>query len=434
MRISTIQAFNNQVAGLQRNYSNVTRTQEQISTGKRILTPADDPVASVRLLQLSQEESLNGQYKSNITAAKNSLNSEEAVLNSVGNVLQRIREIAVQAGDGGQDATDKAALGTEIQQREDELLSLLNSRDASGKYLFGGSQADAQPFVRNADGTYSYLGDEGRREVQVASSTFLALGDNGKALFEDVFNANRVTTSQGTVGTGSTARIAQGLVVDKTDYDTVFPASNPPAATDAIGIHFLDSQNYVVYNPATLPAGYDWTTYNPATPPTGQLATGAFDTNTATPNFVTYGGVKVQIDGKPATGDDFSINRNPSQEKRGLLNVVSDLRKALQSTSDSPAGNLKVRDSVAVALSNLDAVNTKVLAVQGSIGARLNTLDTTEGFVDDVSLVNKGVQSDLEDLDYAEAISRLTMQSTILQAAQQSFVKINGLSLFNFLN
>ena len=77
MRISTIQAFNNQVAGLQKNYANVTRTQEQISTGKRILTPADDPVASVRLLQLSQEEALNGQYKSNITAAKNSLNSEE---------------------------------------------------------------------------------------------------------------------------------------------------------------------------------------------------------------------------------------------------------------------------------------------------------------------------------------------------------------------
>lgn len=161
MRISTIQAFNNQVAGLQRNYSNVTRTQEQISTGKRILTPADDPVASVRLLQLSQEESLNGQYKSNITAAKNSLNAEEAVLTSVGNVLQRIREIAVQAGDGGQDSTDKAALGTELQQREDELLSLLNSRDSSGKYLFGGSQADTAPFVRNADGTYSYLGDEG---------------------------------------------------------------------------------------------------------------------------------------------------------------------------------------------------------------------------------------------------------------------------------
>lgn len=434
MRISTIQAFNNQVAGLQKNYANVTRTQEQISTGKRILTPADDPVASVRLLQLSQEEALNGQYKSNITAAKNSLNSEESILTSVGNVMQRIREIAVEAGDGALDSTDKASLATELQQREDELMSLLNSKDASGKYLFSGSQADTQPFVRNADGTYSYQGDEGRREVQVASSNFLALGDNGKDLFENVFNANRVTTSKSATGTGSTATISQGLVVDKTDYDTVFPSSNPPAATDAIGIHFLDAQRYVVYDPATLPVGYDWTTYNPATPPAGQLATGALDTNSQTSDFITYGGVKVQIDGAPAAGDDFAVNRKPDAEKRSLLNVVSDLRKALQSSSDTPAGNRQIRDAVAVATSNLDAVNTKVLAVQGSVGARLNTLDSTEGFVDDVSLVNKSVQSSLEDLDYAEALSRLTMQSTILQAAQQSYVKISGLSLFNFLN
>ena len=97
MRISTIQAYNNSVGGLQKNYGSVTRTQEQISTGKRILTPADDPVASVRLLQLSQEQSLNDQYKSNITAAKNSLTTQESILSSVGNVIQRIREIAVEA-------------------------------------------------------------------------------------------------------------------------------------------------------------------------------------------------------------------------------------------------------------------------------------------------------------------------------------------------
>ena len=142
----------------------------------------------------------------------------------------------------------------------------------------------------------------------------------------------------------------------------------------------------------------------------------------------------MQIDGTPAAGDDFAVNRKPDAEKRSLLNVVSDLRKALQSSSDTPAGNRQIRDAVAIATSNLDAVNTKVLAVQGSVGARLNTLDSTEGFVDDVSLVNKSVQSSLEDLDYAEALSRLTMQSTILQAAQQSYVKISGLSLFNFLN
>ena len=91
MRISTLQAFNNGVQGLQRNYANAIRTQEQISTGNRILTPADDPVASVRLLQLEQQQNVLTQYNDNLTAAKNSLNQEEVTLNSVNTVLQRVQ-------------------------------------------------------------------------------------------------------------------------------------------------------------------------------------------------------------------------------------------------------------------------------------------------------------------------------------------------------
>jgi len=423
MRISTIQAYNNSVGGLQKNYGNVTRTQEQISTGKRILTPADDPVASVRLLQLSQEQSLNDQYKSNITAAKNSLNSEESILQSVGNVIQRVREIAVQAGNGALDSTDKNSLATELSQREDELMNLLNSKDASGKYLFSGSQGDTQPFVRNPDGTYTYQGDESQRQVQIASSTLLGISDSGKLLFDSATNVNRVTTGAAAANTG-TGRVSLGLVTDKQAYDGTFPSSVPPAATDGIGIRFLDSKNYEVYNlndPA-LPASY--------TP----LKTGAIDDNPQTNDFVEYGGVKVQIDGTPAAGDTFTVNRDPSTEKKGLLNVVADLRKALSSATDDQEGNYRIRDSSAVALSNLDSVNTQVLSGQGKIGARLNVIDSTETFIDDVKLVNTGVISDLQDLDYAEALSRLSMQSTILQAAQQSYVKISGLSLFNYLN
>ena len=92
MRISSIQAFNNGVSGLGRNYSNLIRTQEQISSGNRILTPADDPVASVRLLQLEQQQAVLKQYSDNLTAAKNSLTQEETTLNSVNTVLQRVRE------------------------------------------------------------------------------------------------------------------------------------------------------------------------------------------------------------------------------------------------------------------------------------------------------------------------------------------------------
>lgn len=432
MRISTVQAFNNGITGLQSNYGDVSRTQEQISTGKKILTPADDPVASIKLLQLSQEGALNDQYNTGMTAAKNGLNTEEAMLTSVETVLTRIREIAVQAGNGALDPTDRASLAKEVGQREDELMNLLNSKDASGKYLFSGSMGDTQPYVRNADGTYSYNGDEGQRSVQIASSTFVPISDSGKDAFENNFNANRVDTAKSATNTG-TGRISLGLVEDKGAYDSTFPASSPPVATDGVGIHFLDDQKYVIYDLKNPPTAAQWAAYDPANPPAGQLKADSLSSTQEASRFVTYGGVKVQMDGAPAAGDEFKITRDTANEKRSLLNVVSDLRKALENGDGSTEGVYQIRDSAAVALSNLDTAYTQVDGIRGKVGARLNVIDSTSDFIANVTLVNKSVQSDLEDLDYPEALSRYALQNTVLQASQQSFVKIAQLSLFKYL-
>lgn len=412
MRISTVQAFNNGVSGLQNNYGNMTRTQEEISTGKKILTPADDPVASVKLLQISQEEALNGQYKTGMTAAKNSLSSSDVILSSItGNVLQRIKEITVQAGNGALNSDDRKSLATELKQREDELLNLLNSKDANGKYLFSGSMGDTQPFIRNADGSYSYQGDEGQRNVQIASGTFVPVSDNGKAIFEGVQNVNRVTTSQSTLA-NSTARISTGLVVDKAAYDSQFPS----AGNQTFSIVFTSAQAYEIRDANNA-----------------VLTSGAVDNDPDTTDVITFGGIEMRIDGTPKVNDSFAVSTRRDAESTSLLNVVGDLRKVLEGTADTPEGSKVIRDQTAIALKNLDNVSAQVLSTQGKIGARLNTIDSTESFIDDVSLVNKSVSSELEDLDYPEALSRMALQSTIMQAAQQSYVKISGLSLFNYL-
>src|SRR5690606_31638399 len=112
-------------------------------------------------------------------------------LNSVVNVLQRIRELSVQAGGGALSPADRKAISQELGERENELLNLMNSRNARGEYLFSGFLGKTQPFLRNPDGTYSYQGDEGQRSLQVAGSTTVAINDNGRRLFENVTNANR---------------------------------------------------------------------------------------------------------------------------------------------------------------------------------------------------------------------------------------------------
>lgn len=419
MRISTIQAFNTGVRGIQDNYAAAVRTQEQISSGKRILTPADDPVASVRLLQLDQEAAKLSQYKDNLTAATNSLTQQEAIFNSVNNVLQRVREITLEAGNGALDAAGRQALAQELAEREDELYSLLNSQNARGEYLFGGYQSDTQPFVRNPDGSYSYAGDEGQRSIQIGSAKMIAINDNGKQLFVDIGNVNRVETAAATSNTGS-ARISLGVVENKGSYDSQFYPNSP------VGIVITADADGEVAGYEIVDAAGD-----PLVPPViGQLqanASGSYE--------IRHAGVVVTLDGELAVDDEFSISVGTGEqsEKRSVLDSVRLLREALENTDDSTEGKLERRDMLAISLQNIDNAKDQVLGVQTSLGARLNVIESTKLENDEATLINTQVQSGLEDLDYAEALSRLSMQSIVLEAAQQSFVKISGLNLFNYL-
>jgi len=419
MRISTIQQFNSGMRGIQDNYATASRTQEQISSGKRILTPADDPVATVRLLQLSQESNKLEQYSTNMTAANNSLAQEEAVLNSVNNSLQRVREIALEAGGGGLTDEDRQALATELEQRQGELLDLFNSKNARGEYLFGGYQSKEAPFVQNSDGSYSYRGDEGQRSVQIAGSKTVALNDNGKELFVNIANVNRVLTSADGANTG-TGRISLGVVENKNDYDDTFYPQG------SIGIVIgADAESYEIVD----------STGNPLVPP----VTGALEENDEGGYSVRYAGVAVTLDGEPAAGDRFNIATGDSdpasnqRETRGILETISTLRKTLEAPGSSTEAKLQRRDVIAVTLDNLDNAMNSVLQVQTTIGARMNVIDSTQVQNDELSLINTSVTSELEDLDYAEALSRLSLQTVVLQAAQQSFVKVSGLSLFNLI-
>lgn len=411
MRISTLQAFNNGVNGIQRNYANATRTQEQISTGNRILTPADDPVASVRLLQLEQQQNVLSQYDSNLTAAKNSLTQEEVTLNSVNTVLQRVRELTVQAGNGSLDPQDRKAIASELGEREDELLSLMNTRNARGEYLFSGFQGKTQPFVRGPDGSYSYQGDEGQRKLQVASSLNIAISDNGKSVFQSVTNAGRLSMSPSADTIVAPAvRLSAPLV----DDEVAFAAPGFPAT--GIEIRFADPadpKKYEIYEVGGATA----------------LSAGRLDEDDDSSDKIVFRGMTIHVDGVPSGSETFTVNRN-GEEKQGILDTIAGLRKALESPT---IGNTGVRDAVAVALTNLDHGMVSVDQARGNIGARLNVIETTQTDNEDVALVNKGVQADLRELDYAEALSRLSMQTVVLEAAQQSYVKIAGLSLFNVM-
>lgn len=413
MRISSLQAFQNGVQGLQRNYAAAIRTQEQISTGNRILTPADDPVASVRLMQLEQQQNMLAQYKANLTAANNSLAQEESTLNSVNTIMQRVRELAGEAGNGSLSQSDRQAIAAELQEREDELLGLMNSRNARGEYLFAGFQGKTQPFVRQADGSFAYMGDEGQRKLQIGSSLDVAISDNGKKVFQNITNAARLDANL-TSTPGSTLAVSAPLVQDEVAF-----SGSPAFPANGIEIQF------------TAPPGNskEYTIYDGATP----VQTGVMDDDDKRQDSIVFRGVAMHFDGVPAGGESITVTADPAREKQGVLDTIHQLRMALEESPDSPEGNRASRDAVAAALTNIDHAMVVIDGTRGDIGARMNVIETTLTDNEGVTLVNKSVQAELREVDYPEALSKLAFQSVVLEAAQQSFVKISQLNLFDKL-
>ncbi|PAA12907.1 flagellar hook-associated protein 3 [Pseudomonas fragi] len=190
MRISTSQFFESTSATYQNNFSSVIKTQSQIDSGVRIQTAADDPVGAARLLQLQQQKDMLAQYSTNMNSIKSSLGAQEAVLDSINNSLQKASELALRAGGGISDA-DRGAIANELGSIEEQVFSLLNSKDASGNYMFSGSKTDTPPYTRNNDGTYSYQGDDTQLNLKVSDTLTLASSDTARSIMEGATNTGR---------------------------------------------------------------------------------------------------------------------------------------------------------------------------------------------------------------------------------------------------
>lgn len=321
MRVSTAQIFENATLNMNRNQTDLFRLQNQISTGRRVLAPEDDPVASAQALVTTQSQQVNKQFLENQGNAKVQLTMAETTLDGVTNVIQYVRERAVQLGNGALGDDQRQAIATDLQQKFDELVALANAQNGEGLYLFSGFKGGTRPFslAGNAATPYnvtnpsvSFNGDGGERVLQVEASRQM---------------------------------------------------------------------------------------------------------------------------GVTVSGDDvFMRLRNDSGVNESLFDVFQNLIGIAQRPAASwPGGGAEFGQNLATSLSQLDRGLDNVLRVRATVGARLAELDSLETVATDLDVQFAERVSNLQDLDYAQAISDLTRKQVQLQAAQRSFVTISGLSLFNFL-
>ncbi|MCO6412051.1 MAG: flagellar hook-associated protein FlgL [Thiogranum sp.] len=300
MRISSLQLFRQGINAILDQQTRLAETQNQLSTGKRIVSPADDPTGAAQLVGLSETARLTEQYQRNGEQARVRLELEDLTLSAVGDSLQRVRELAVRGLNDTNGAEERTAIAQEVRQLLDEMIGLANRKDGTGNYMFAGFQVNTEPFTDNGAGTFVYAGDSGQRQIQIASGRQVRDGDSGQAVFLDI-----PRTSGGT--------------------ENVFTT---------------------------------------------------------------------------------------------LYTLATDLE------ANAPNGN---------SLNQLDNAINHVLEIRATVGARLNAVDSQNAINESFLLQLEQTRSAIEDLDYAEAASRLSRESITLQAAQQAFVKVQNLNLFNFL-
>jgi len=400
MRIASSQIFSNATTNLNRIQSDLVKTQNQISTGNRISRPSDDPAGTSDILRLQASQARLDQYQKNSDYAKNRLGLEDSNLNAVNNIMQRVRELALQADNSTLTASDRQDIRAEVQQHLDALLQIANTQDSSGEYIFGGSKGHTQPFIANAAGGYNYNGDNGQRLVQIGDGRRIAINDSGASVFRDIRIGNgtfSVAANKANTGNGV---ISNGTVVNSAAW-------------------VQDTYTITLATGAT-------TTYEVRNSATTLVSSGTYQSGAA----ISFNGVEVDIKGTPANGDSFTV---ASATNRDLLTTVKNLVNTLGGTGTTATSSTAVTQQLNILIGDMDQSFNHLLEARTHIGSRLNALDAENNMNQDLSLQLQSSLSSLKDTDLATAALHLNQQLTALQAAYQSFGQIQRLSLFNSL-
>lgn len=406
MRLSTAMFNSSVVSSMLKDQAALAQTQNQMSTGKQVITAADNPTAAVGILTLTNANAQLQQYVANGQTASTRLTLQEQALSDATTTLQAIRDIVVQANSGTNSPSAYRALATQVQQLSDQLQSIGNRQDAQGDYLFSGYSTSQQPFARGASGGVQYVGDSGARSIQIDATTSVQLGDPGSAIFMGV------PTGNGTFTTGASgANTGTGVI------DTGAVTNSNAWVPGTYTIRFSDPTHWAVTD-----AGG-----NPVNDASGQPVAGIYNGSSGT---VAFNGIQVSLSGAPAAGDAFTV---APASREGVFDTLDRVVASLNAAGNSGASRAQLSSAIGGALSQMDHASEQVVNVTANVGARLSLISGLHTALTSRSNTVSTQISQLADVDYVKATAQYSQQYLALQAAQASFAQLGQLSLFKYL-
>lgn len=396
MRVSTSSLFQQALLGMGERTSNLARIQQQLATGLRMSSAAADPVGWSTAVAVDRAVAELEQFGSNSTILRNRLELADASLDQVGDRLSRVRELSLQAANGSYTDDQRRAIALELRQQLRAVVDSANTSDGNGRYLFGGSADAVPPFAFGLSGA-SYAGDQNRRSLEVAPETAVEDVDPGSEIFLRIRSGDGTFVVRQDAANTGTATLRGTAMVDPSawdggDYRLVFNAGN---------YQVLDAASAVVAS-GTFVAGEP----------------------------IEFRGVRMIVDGAPANGDAFAVSPAPTQD---VFSTIQNLIDALETPAVTPTQRANQRNAIYAGIEDLTRAQEHIIDRRAGFGARLNTIEQADAGREANSVLLKTTLSELRDVDYAQAISQLNLEMTALQAAQQSFVRIQNLSLFNYL-
>lgn len=414
MRISTQQVFLNNIDNISKTSADVFKTQQQLSTGKRVLQPSDDPLASAQIQKFKKEIARTEQYNSNIEVSERRLQLEENTIEQINNQSIRLRELTIQGKTGTLNDTDRAAIAAEVDQIIKSLDGLMNTKDVQGEFLFSGNKGFTEPYtIDPRTGRYVFNGDDGQRFLQVGPETKVASTDSGFDIFETVPKVSGYVIAD----INQTSRqIASNEIKDADAFDAF------TVERGALQITFNDGAGtFSVTDSQTPPQPVS----SDDTPPV-VLTNVAFNDG----DVIKVAGTELTI-GNITADSTITVD---AISQHNILNTALDLKAELENADfTTQEGKDKFNERMDHILENLSGIEELNVGTRANIGGRLNTLEQQMSVNTDYELFTTESLSAFEDLDYNEAISQFQLQQTVLQAAYSSFARVQDLNLFNFL-
>jgi flagellar hook-associated protein 3 FlgL len=394
-RISTANAYDGALNNLMSRQDHLTETQEQMTSGKRVLKASDDPTAAARAERARALEERTAASEKAVNASSNAMTLTESALGDAGELLQQARELLVSAGDASYSDAERASKANAIAAIRSQLLAIANRPDGQGGYVFSGQGSGGAPFVDKPGGV-AFQGVGG--EVNVATDEPLPLTLDGGQVWLAANSGNGVFVTKNTNSSNAwidAGRVASPGLITNSTYD----------------IQFSTAGGATTYS--VLKDGTAISSGNPFT--SGQE--------------ISVDGMSFAITGAPANGDDFQTT--PSTR---TLSVFDALDNAVAQLSTPGQGGPKVQQAVQDSIRNIDQCNSQISSARAFAGTTLQRLDGVKGRLDATELSAQTDRSSAEDLDMVKALSSFNQQQTGYQAALQSYATIQKLSLFQYLN